>query len=159
MKYFPPLSLRGEVYHPGGTRNEDHSEKLTGFYLDRGAPLATCIICPKSRNRFGQVPPTSVCSQWLTGGPRSALLTGVIVLGSRIEATSGRGGMPKSSQDPVRSVKSFLHSADEGQAPGTIIPALREIGERLARARRTENRIRLSDGLEALFRLSEIPVK
>ncbi len=63
--------------------------------------------------------------------------------------------MPKNDRDPVQAVKAFLRggatpnpAADE---VGRIAPELREIQERLGRARKIEQGISLSEALEILF--------
>jgi hypothetical protein len=62
--------------------------------------------------------------------------------------------MPNSSRDPIQAIKDFLGQA---QSPSTdraaltaLAPDFREIHTRLARARRTDDRVGLSQALESL---------
>ena len=66
--------------------------------------------------------------------------------------------MPKNDIDPIRAVKVYLRGGKRLEVPGELASELQEIRRRYARACRTERRLRLSDRLEALFRIADIPL-
>ena len=63
--------------------------------------------------------------------------------------------MPKNDRDPVQAVKAFLRSGitpmPAAREVGSIAPELREIRQRLGRARKIERGVSLSEVLEILF--------
>ena len=63
--------------------------------------------------------------------------------------------MPKNDRDPVQAVKAFLRGGitpmPAASKVGRIAPELREIRQRLGRARKIERGISLSEVLEILF--------
>lgn len=65
--------------------------------------------------------------------------------------------MPRSGQDPVRSVKDYLRQGEKHQVPAEITSDLRSLLERLARGRQTEGRIEFSAGLQAVIRNFPLP--
>jgi hypothetical protein len=59
--------------------------------------------------------------------------------------------------DPIRSIKSYLRQPDRLQVPGPVARDLQEIAKRLARARQIDDRLQLSDPLERLLRVVDLP--
>ena len=63
--------------------------------------------------------------------------------------------MPKNDRDPVQAVKAFLRSGctpmPAAREVGSIASELRELRQRLGRARKIERGISLSEVLEILF--------
>jgi hypothetical protein len=64
--------------------------------------------------------------------------------------------MPE-SDDPIRSIKSYLRRPDRLQVPGAVARDLQEIAKRLARARQIDDRLQLSDPLAQLLRVVDLP--
>jgi hypothetical protein len=68
--------------------------------------------------------------------------------------------MRTNDRDPVSSVKAYLHLQQQGgqrSLSKDVALHLRNISDRLARARRTEQRIELSNDLKTLFQIVELP--
>jgi hypothetical protein len=69
--------------------------------------------------------------------------------------------MPRNDRDPVQAVKAFLRSGitpmPAASQVGSIAPDLREIRERLGRARKVEQGISLSEALEFLLAVGQNP--
>jgi len=59
--------------------------------------------------------------------------------------------------DPIRSIKSYLGLPDRLQVPDDVARDLQEIAKRLARARQIDDRLQLSDPLERLLRVVDLP--
>jgi hypothetical protein len=67
--------------------------------------------------------------------------------------------MSNIDRDPVQAVKAFLHlGSPQPSSVEGIAPDLRELRERLGRARRVESRVSLSEILEGLVAPGERPV-
>ena len=69
--------------------------------------------------------------------------------------------MPRNDRDPVQAVKAFLRSGitpmPAAAEVGRIAPELREIRERLGRARKVQRGISLSEALEFLLAAGQNP--
>jgi hypothetical protein len=65
--------------------------------------------------------------------------------------------MRTDDRDPVSSVKAYLQQGGQRSPLKDVAVDLRNISDRLARARRTEQRIELSNDLKTLFQIVDLP--